>query len=247
MLAPLIAGNWKMNGLGRDLVEAGRVADSLAEAPARARVAICPPATLLTRMAEALTGSVVALGGQDCHAEVSGAFTGDISAEMLADAGARLVIVGHSERRHGHGETDAMVAAKARAAVRAGLHPIICVGETRAQRDAGEMLDVIARQIAGSAPADMAEDGFALAYEPIWAIGAGTTPTPDEITEGMAELRKLLIASAGPAGRTAPILYGGSVNPNNAGQILKLPGVGGALVGGASLKAEDFLPIVRAA
>jgi triosephosphate isomerase len=246
MLTPLIAGNWKMNGLGRDIVEAGRVADALAEAPARARVAICPPATLITRMAEALTGSVVALGGQDCHAEAAGAFTGDISAEMLADAGARLVIVGHSERRQGHGETDAMVAAKARAARRAGLEPIICVGETRAERDAGRTLEVIGRQVAGSVPDDMAEGGFALAYEPIWAIGAGSTPTPDELIEGIEGLRQALTGCAGSAGRTAPILYGGSVNANNAAQILALPGIGGALVGGASLKAADFLGIIRA-
>ncbi|HZC16339.1 MAG TPA: triose-phosphate isomerase [Caulobacteraceae bacterium] len=247
MLTPLIAGNWKMNGLGRDLVEAGRVADSLAAAPARARVAICPPATLLTRMAEALTGSVVALGGQDCHAGASGAFTGDISAEMLADAGARLVIVGHSERREGHGETDAMVAAKAMAARRAGLEPIICVGETRAERDAGLTLEVIRGQVAGSVPAGMAEGGFALAYEPIWAIGAGSTPTADEIAAAHTTLREALIARCGAAGRAAPILYGGSVKPDNAAEILKLAEVGGALVGGASLKAADFLAIIRAA
>ncbi|HEX4199854.1 MAG TPA: triose-phosphate isomerase [Caulobacteraceae bacterium] len=246
MRTPLIAGNWKMNGLGRDLVEAGRVADSLAEAPARGRVAICPPATLLSRMAEALTGSAVALGGQDCHAEASGAFTGDISAEMLADAGARLVIVGHSERRIGHGETDAMVAAKATAAARAGLEPIVCVGESRAERDAGRTLEVIAGQVAGSVPADMAEGGFALAYEPIWAIGAGSTPTTEEIIAAHAALRQALIARCGGAGRTAPILYGGSVKPANAAEILKLAEVGGALVGGASLKAADFLGIIRA-
>jgi len=246
MVRPLIAGNWKMNGLGRDLAEARAVAASLAETPAESRVAICPPATLLARMAEALSGSSVLLGGQDCHAEPSGAFTGDISAEMLADAGARLVIVGHSERRAGHGETDAMVAAKAAAAVRAGLQPIVCVGESRAQRDAGQTLEVIRRQVAGSIPPGMAEGGFALAYEPIWAIGAGATPTPDEIAAGAAALRQSLIDCAGAAGRTAPILYGGSVKPDNAAQILKLPEIGGALVGGASLKAADFLAIIRA-
>jgi triosephosphate isomerase len=246
MTTPLIAGNWKMNGLARDLAQARAVADSLAETPARARVAICPPATLLGRMAEALAGSVVALGGQDCHAEASGAFTGDISAEMLADAGARLVIVGHSERRANHGETDAMVAAKALAARRAGLEPIVCVGETRAERDAGRTLEVICRQVAGSVPADMPEQSFALAYEPIWAIGAGSTPTSDEITEAHKALRDALIECAGPAGRTAPILYGGSVKPDNASGILQLAEVGGALVGGASLKAADFLGIIRA-
>ncbi len=246
MTTPLIAGNWKMNGLGRDLAEARRVAESLAEAPARARVAICPPATLLTRMAETLAGSAVALGGQDCHAEASGAFTGDISAEMLADAGARLVIVGHSERRAGHGETDAMVAAKARAACRAGLEPIVCVGETRAQRDAGQALEVICRQVAGSIPSGMADGRFVLAYEPIWAIGAGSTPTSAEIIAAHAALRQALIDCAGAAGRGAPILYGGSVKPDNAVEILTLAEVGGALVGGASLKAVDFLAIVRA-
>src|SRR5580704_15046103 len=153
MTTPLIAGNWKMNGLASDVAEARAVAESLAETPARARVAICPPATLLSRMAEMLAGSTVALGGQDCHAERAGAFTGDISAEMLLDAGARLVIVGHSERRAGHGETDAIVAAKALAALRAGLEPIICVGESRAERDAGKATDVICRQVRGSVPA----------------------------------------------------------------------------------------------
>jgi triosephosphate isomerase len=246
MTMPLIAGNWKMNGLARDLAQARAVADSLAATPTRARVAICPPATLLWRMAEALAGSVVALGGQDCHAEASGAFTGDISAEMLADAGALLVILGHSERRANHGETDAMVAAKAKAARRAGLEPIICVGETRAERDAGQALEVICRQVAGSVPPDMPEQSFALAYEPIWAIGAGSTPTSDEITAAHGALRDALIECAGPAGRTAPILYGGSVKPDNAAGILQLAEVGGALIGGASLKAADFLGIIRA-
>ncbi len=235
-----------MNGLGRDLAEARAVAASLAQAEARARVAICPPATLLARMAGALAGSSILLGGQDCHAEPSGAFTGDISAEMLADAGARLVIVGHSERRANHGETDAMVAAKALAARRAGLEPIVCVGETEAERDAGRTLEVICRQVAGSVPADMPEQSFALAYEPIWAIGAGSTPTSDEITEAHSAMRQSLIERAGPAGRTAPILYGGSVKPDNAAAILKAREVGGALVGGASLKAADFLAIIRA-
>jgi triosephosphate isomerase len=246
MIRPLIAGNWKMNGLSHDLGEARAVAASLAQAEAGARVAICPPATLLARMADTLAGSSVLLGGQDCHAEASGAFTGDISAEMLADAGARLVIVGHSERRAGHGETDAMVAAKAAAARRAGLEPMICVGESRAQRDAGRTLEVICRQVDGSVPPGMVEHSFGLAYEPIWAIGAGTTPTPDEIIEAHAALREALIECAGPAGRTAPILYGGSVKPDNAAQILGLPEVSGALVGGASLKAADFLAIIRA-
>jgi triosephosphate isomerase len=244
MTPSLIAGNWKMNGLGRDLAEARAVAESLAESPTAARVAICPPATLLDRMAAALAGSAVHLGGQDCHAEAFGAFTGDISAEMLADAGARFVIVGHSERRAGHHETDAMVAAKAAAAARAGLEPLVCVGETRAERDAGQTLEVICRQVSGSIPGGV--DRFALAYEPIWAIGAGTTPTSAEIVTAHAALREALIECAGDAGRAAPILYGGSVKPDNAGEILKLAEVGGALIGGASLKAADFLAIIRA-
>ncbi len=246
MTTPLIAGNWKMNGLASDVAEARAVAESLAETPARARVAICPPATLLSRMAEMLAGSTVALGGQDCHAERAGAFTGDISAEMLLDAGARLVIVGHSERRAGQGETDAIVAAKALAARRAGLEPIICVGESRAERDAGKATEVICRQVKGSVPAALAGGAFALAYEPIWAIGAGVTPTDAEIVEAHAALREALMECVGDAAGRAPILYGGSVKPDNAAAILELPEVGGALVGGASLKAADFLAIVRA-
>ena len=246
MTTPLIVGNWKMNGLGANLVEPRKVAESLGETPVSIRVGMCPPATLLWRLAQVLAGSPVILGGQDCHAEASGAFTGDISAEMLADAGARLVIVGHSERRAGHGETDAMVAAKASAARRAGLEPIVCVGETREERDAGQALEAICRQVAGSIPPGMADGGFAVAYEPIWAIGAGATPTSDEIVAAHAALREALIECAGSAGRTAPILYGGSVKPDNAAEILKLAEVGGALVGGASLKAADFLAIIRA-
>ncbi len=246
MATPLIVGNWKMNGLGADLAQPRKVAESLAEMPASVRVGMCPPATLLWRLAQVLAQSPVILGGQDCHAEPSGAYTGDISAEMLADAGARLVIVGHSERRAGHGETDAMVAAKASAAIRAGLEPIVCVGESRAERDAGQALKVICRQVAGSIPPGMAEGSFAVAYEPIWAIGAGSTPTSDEIVAAHAALREALVECTGSAGRTAPILYGGSVKPENAAEILKLANVGGALVGGASLKAADFLAIIRA-
>ncbi len=246
MPTPLIAGNWKMNGLGRDVAEAQAVADGLGVAANRARVVICPPATLLTRLAAAVAGSPVAVGGQDCHAAASGAFTGDISAEMLADCGARFVIVGHSERRAGHGETDADVAAKALAARRAGLEPIVCVGESRADRDAGRAVDVICRQVGASVPAELTDCPFALAYEPIWAIGAGVTPTSAEIAEAHAALRQALVDCIGAAGRDAPILYGGSVKPENAAEILGLADVGGALVGGASLKAADFLAIIRA-
>ena len=246
MAAPLIAGNWKMNGLGADLAEADALAWDLASAPSPARVVLCPPATLVERMARRLAGSVIQVGGQDCSAEPSGAFTGDISAAMLTDAGATLVILGHSERRAGHGETDASVCAKALAASAAGLEPIICVGETLVQRQAGQAIDVVTAQVAGSVPPG-AGGPFALAYEPVWAIGTGLTPTIAEIEEVHIAIRKALIAAAGEAGQRAPILYGGSVKPGNAAEILKAKEVGGALVGGASLKATDFLAIIRAA
>ena len=194
-----------------------------------------------------LADSAVAVGGQDCHTAGAGAFTGEISAAMLADAGARFVIVGHSERRAAHGESDADVAAKALAAARGGLEPIICVGETAAQREAGQALAVVTAQVAGSVPTGLGEAAFAVAYEPIWAIGAGRTPTLDEIAAVHAAIRRTLVAGHGEAGRRAPILYGGSVKPDNAAEILRVAEVGGALVGGASLKAADFLAIIRAA
>jgi triosephosphate isomerase len=246
MPAPLIAGNWKMNGLAAQLAEAAALAKALAEAPARARVALCPPATLVWRMSQALAGSAVIVGGQDCHPETAGAFTGDVSAAMLADAGALLVIVGHSERRAAYGESDALVAAKAQAAARAGLEPIICVGETLEQRQAGRALDVVIGQISGSVAPDLAGGAFAVAYEPVWAIGTGLTPTIAEIEAVHAAIRQALVAGLGEPGRGAPILYGGSVKPDNAAEILRAAEVGGALVGGASLKAADFLAIVRA-
>ena len=247
MTTPLIAGNWKMHGLAADLAQARAVAAGVVEGRPRARVALCPPATLLARMAEALAGTRVLLGGQDCHERDKGAFTGDISAEMLADAGASLVIVGHSERRAAYGETDARVAAKALAARRAGLEPIICVGESRAERDAGRAIDVICAQVVGCIARELAEGAFALAYEPVWAIGAGVTPSAAEIAEAHVALRGALVDAAGDRGRNVPILYGGSVKPDNAEEILNIAEVGGALVGGASLKADDFLAIVRAA
>ncbi|WP_337185366.1 triose-phosphate isomerase [Phenylobacterium sp.] len=241
---PLIAGNWKMNGLAASLGEARAIAAGLAGA--RARVALCPPAVLLHRMAEALAGGPVLVGGQDHHAETAGAFTGDISAEMLADAGATLTILGHSERRAGHGETDAVVAAKVGAALRAGLEPIVCVGETLDERKAGDALTVVTGQVRGSLPADLAGRPFSVAYEPVWAIGTGLTPTTAEIEEVHRAIRATLVDLFGEAGRPVPILYGGSVKPSNAAEILHADEVGGALVGGASLKAEDFLGIVRA-
>ncbi|HZZ69232.1 MAG TPA: triose-phosphate isomerase [Phenylobacterium sp.] len=241
---PLIAGNWKMNGLSAALGEARAVA---AGAPAKGpRVAICPPATLIHRMGEALAGSPVKLGGQDCHPEPSGAHTGDIAAEMLADAGASLVIVGHSERRADHGETDDLVARKVMAALRAGLEPIVCVGETLEQRQAGEALSIVTGQVRGSLPTALGGKAFSVAYEPIWAIGTGLTPTTAEIEEMHRAIRATLRELFGAAADTAPILYGGSVKAANAGEILRAAEVGGALVGGASLKAEDFLGIVRA-
>ncbi len=241
---PLIAGNWKMNGLADALGEARRVAAGLSGTAAR--VAICPSATLIQRMSAALAGSAVMVGGQDCRAEISGAYTGDVSAEMLADAGANLVILGHSERRAGYGEADELVAAKVVAALRADLEPIVCVGETLAQREAGEALSVVTGQVRGSLPAALAGKAFSVAYEPVWAIGTGLTPTTPQIEEMHRAIRATLSEMFGAAADTAAILYGGSVKPSNAAEILHAAEVGGALVGGASLKAEDFLGIIGA-
>jgi len=243
----LVAGNWKMNGLGVSLAEAEALEKALKEQAAACRVALCPPATLIDRMAQALKGGAVEIGGQDCHAEASGAYTGSVSAEMVRDAGAGLVILGHSERRAGFGETDADVAAKVEAALAAGLEPIICIGETLQEREAGQAVEVVSRQVAGSLPDSLAGKAFAVAYEPVWAIGTGLTPTLEQIEEVHAAVRAAMIAKLGEGGRAAPILYGGSVKPSNAKEILAVAEVGGALVGGASLKAEDFLGIIRAA
>ena len=243
----LIAGNWKMNGLEASLGEARAVADALALQPCSERVAICPPATLIAPMAQALKGSAVLVGGQNCYVQPAGAFTGEISAEMLADAGAAMVILAHSERRQLFGETDESAAEKVRAALRAGLEPIICVGETLEERQANRTLEIVARQVRGSCPPELRGCAFAVAYEPVWAIGTGLTPTLEQIEEVHVAIRGLLAESLGEAGRTAPILYGGSVKPSNAKEILAAAEVGGALVGGASLKAEDFLGIIRAA
>ena len=246
-LRKLIAGNWKMNGLKASLDEARAVAETLARQPCPERVAICPPATLIASMVQALEGSAVEVGGQNCYIEPTGAFTGEISAEMLADAGAQLVILAHSERRQLFGETDASTAEKVRAALRAGLEPIVCVGETLAEREAGHTLDIVARQVRGSCPSDLKGCAFSVAYEPVWAIGTGLTPTLEQIEEVHVAIRGLLAEALGEAGRVAPILYGGSVKPSNAKEILAVAEVGGALVGGASLKAQDFLGIIRAA
>lgn len=241
----LIVGNWKMNGLASHLAEAKALGAALDREPAAARVALCPPSTLIAPMALQMEGTPVKIGGQDCHAQISGAFTGSVSADMLADAGARLVVLGHSERRAGFGETDADVAAKVEAALQAGLEPIVCVGETLDQREGGDAVTVVARQVAGSLPESLRGRAFAVAYEPVWAIGTGRTPTLEQVAEMHAAIRAGLIERL-DAG-TTPILYGGSVNPGNAAGLIALPGVDGALVGGASLKAADFIAIIRAA
>lgn len=252
-MGKLIVGNWKMNGLGPALAEAQAVATGLGGSLAGSlggsgvRVGLCPPATLVERMARSLSGSPVLVGGQDCRAEASGAFTGDVSAEMLSEAGAVLVILGHSERRSGYGETDAQVAAKVEAALRAGLEPIICVGETLAEREAGRAVAVVSTQVRGSLPLSLAGRAFSVAYEPVWAIGTGLTPTTAQIEEIHAAVRAEMSAVLGAPGARAPILYGGSVKPANAAEILSAAEVGGALVGGASLKSADFLGIIAGA
>lgn len=241
----LVAGNWKMNGLGASLGEVEALRVALAAEPAACRVALCPPATLIERMARAAAGSPIEIGGQDCRAESHGAFTGDISAPMLKDAGATLVILGHSERRQGHGESDLMVSARAEAALAAGLAPVICVGETLEQRQAGQAVAVVRSQIMASLPLSLTGGDFAVAYEPVWAIGTGLTPTLEQIEEVHRAVRAAMIERLGLAIAATPILYGGSVKPDNAAEILAVPEVGGALVGGASLKAADFLGIIR--
>jgi triosephosphate isomerase len=245
-MRPLIAGNWKMHGLATQLREIETIAATVHAEPPAADVLICLPATLLSRAAHTAAGRI-AIGGEDCHAEVSGAFTGDVSAAMLKDAGATTVIVGHSERRKYHGETDAMVAAKAQAAYRSGLSTIVCIGETEAQHRAGNTLSVCGGQIAGSLPADLARSGTAaIAYEPLWAIGSGHVPRPDQIAAVHRHIRKCLIGIAGAAGAGMRILYGGSVISDNAREILGLENVDGVLIGGASMLAADFDAVLRA-
>jgi triosephosphate isomerase len=236
---PLVAGNWKMNGLRSSVGELQKIIAG-AKALSKVELMVCPPATLIAQFAAATAGSGVAIGAQDCHAQKSGAFTGDISAEMLKDAGAAAVIVGHSERRHYHGETDSTVRAKAEAAQRAGLLAIICVGETGDQRQAGQTLATVGAQLDGSTP-DVAN--FAIAYEPVWAIGSGRTPQPKDVAEVHGLIRELLRSRHGEKAEGVRILYGGSVTPANAEELLAVDNVDGALVGGASLKAADFLAI----
>lgn len=244
-LKQLIAGNWKMNGLWAALGEIEAVKAGLAGATCD--VAICPPATLIAAAASAAEGSSLLIGGQDCHAAASGAHTGDVAAEMIADAGGRLVIVGHSERRADHGEDDATVRAKAEAAWRAGLLAVLCVGETEAERRGGATLSVLDRQLSGSVPDGSRPANLVIAYEPVWAIGTGLTASTDDIRAAHAHIRSRLVERLGPEAAGIRVLYGGSVKPSNAAEILALDDVDGALVGGASLKAVDLLAIVRAA
>jgi len=242
----LIAGNWKMNGVGASLGEVEALRAALEAEPAACRVAVCPSATLVDRLARMLAGSSIEIGGQDCRAEPAGAFTGDVSAAMLKDAGATLVILGHSERRQGHGENDLLVSAKAEAALAAGLAPIVCIGETLEQRQAGRAVEVVRSQVMASLPLALTGRDFAVAYEPVWAIGTGLTPDLEQIEEVHRAVRTAMIERLGLGTAATPILYGGSVKPDNAAEILAVPEVGGALVGGASLKASDFLGIIRA-
>jgi triosephosphate isomerase len=242
---PLIVGNWKMHGLAAEGLALARAA--AAGAPAGADLVVCPPATLVAALAAALAGSAVAVGGQDCHMAAKGAHTGDIAAPMLADAGARYVILGHSERRGAYRETDPTVRAKAEAAIAAGVTPIVCVGEPEDDRLLARAEEVVAAQLAGSLPEGFAAAGGVVAYEPVWAIGTGRTPTEADIAAMHAMIRARLVAAFPEKGATLRILYGGSVKPGNAAAILAIPHVDGALVGGASLVAEDFLAIAVAA
>ncbi|HUC18004.1 MAG TPA: triose-phosphate isomerase [Acetobacteraceae bacterium] len=240
----LVVGNWKMNGLSAAAAELARGVASGAGGDGPPDLVLCPPFTEIAAVAAILDGTAIAVGGQDCHPEPAGPHTGDISAPMLRDAGARYVILGHSERRAAYAENDGLVRMKALAAARAGLIPIVCVGETEAERDAGRAEKVVASQIAGSLPEDFA--GI-VAYEPVWAIGAGRTPTADEIAGMHALIRARLAHAFGVEGKDVPILYGGSVKGANAASIMGIPEVGGGLIGGASLVAAEFLAIAAAA
>lgn len=246
MRRKLAAGNWKMNGLGSSIAELEALIGGITTDPG-CDVLICPPATLITGFAERAKESAVTIGGQDCHAEENGAHTGDISAEMLADAGATHVILGHSERRTDHGEDDATVNAKVKASWRAGLTAIVCIGESETERDAGQTLDVVGSQLAASLPDGASASNTVIAYEPLWAIGTGRTPSTDDIANVHRSLRELLEQRLEQEGSGIRILYGGSMNPGNAAEIMALDNVDGGLVGGASLKAVDFLQVVAAA
>ena len=245
-IKPMVAGNWKMNGTTVNLKEPRLLAGMLRGVKLKCDVFVCPPATLIRRVKAVMKGSQVKAGGQDCHAAVSGAHTGDISADMLKDAGATAIIVGHSERRTDHKETDAMVAAKAKAVHKSGISAIICIGETLDERKGGKTLEVLTNQIKASVPAGCTANNTVIAYEPVWAIGTGLTPTVAEIAEAHAHIRKELAGVMAEEGAKTRILYGGSVKPTNAVELMSIANVNGALVGGASLKAVDFIGIIKA-
>src|ERR1700723_443418 len=243
-IRPLLAGNWKMNGLLSSLAEFEAMLAGASKVAAKTDLLVCPPATLIAAFAAKLSGSKgVTLGGQDCHPKPSGAHTGDISAEMLADAGASAVIVGHSERRADHGEDESLVRQKAEAAWRAGLTAVVCIGETQSQRDAGKTLDICRGQLQGSLPEGARADNLVVAYEPVWAIGTGLTPTAKDVEQIHQFIRQTLSARFSQEGARIRILYGGSVKPSNARELMGVANVNGALIGGASLKATDFLAI----
>ena len=242
---PLVAGNWKMNGSLAMLREPRLLAAMLKDVKLKADVMVCPPAIILRRLKSVLKGTKIKVGGQDCHWNPAGAHTGDVSAEMLKEAGCSAVIVGHSERRTNHGETDEVVQKKARAAQRAGLTAIICIGETLEERKAGKTLDVVTRQLKASLPDGSTAANTVIAYEPVWAIGTGLTPTTAEVVEVHSLIRKELAGLMAGEGAATRILYGGSVKPSNAVELMSQPNVNGALVGGASLKAADFLGIIK--
>jgi triosephosphate isomerase len=243
-IRPLIAGNWKMNGLKASLSEFEAMLSGASQVTGNADLLVCPPATLIAAFAEKARGTAAfTVGAQDCHPKASGAHTGDISAEMLADAGAKAIIVGHSERRADHGESDALVRQKTEAVWRAGLTAIVCIGETREQRDAGKMLDICGSQLKGSLPEGSTAANLVVAYEPVWAIGTGLTPTPQDVEQVHSFIRGSLANRFTSEGARIRILYGGSVKPSNAAELMAVANVNGALVGGASLKAADFLAI----
>jgi triosephosphate isomerase len=247
-IRPLIAGNWKMNGLRASIAEFDAMLAGAPAIAARADLLVCPPVTLVACFAKrsANSNTIIAVGAQDCHPKPSGAHTGDISAEMLADAGARAVIVGHSERRADHGETDVLVRQKAEAVWRAGLTAIVCIGETQDQRDQGQTLDICRGQLTISVPDGAQPGNLVVAYEPVWAIGTGLTPTLQDVQQVHQFIRDLLISRFKEEGSRIRILYGGSVKPSNAADLMAVANVNGALVGGASLKAADFLAIAGA-
>jgi triosephosphate isomerase len=243
VIRPLIAGNWKMNGLKSSHAEFDAMLAGAGALAAKADLLVCPPATLIAAFADKARGSKVAVGAQDCHPKASGAHTGDLAAEMLADAGASAIIVGHSERRADHGESDALVRQKAEAAWRAGLVAVVCIGETRAERDAGQTLDICGTQLRGSLPDGTTSTNLVVAYEPVWAIGTGLTPTAEDVEQVHRFIRGVLTDRFKGEGAKIRILYGGSVKPSNAAELMGVANVNGALVGGASLKAADFLAI----